>query len=135
MEYPYLVSVLLPTRARPELMLQSITSIIEKARHPEKVQILLKIDNDDINYFTRYSYKKKNFYGKDWDLKFTAEQFIYFKSISKHVEKKILHAHDFSKSKLLAAENYLVNNYFLVDPDSIDFVFPKYDPKINHNLK
>jgi hypothetical protein len=95
----------------------------------------VKIDNDDINYFTRYSYKKKNFYGKDWDLKFTAEQFIYFKSISKHVEKKILHAHDFSKSKLLAAENYLVNNYFLVDPDSIDFVFPKYDPKINHNLK
>ena len=54
MEYPYLVSVLLPTRARPELMLQSITSIIEKARHPEKVQILLKIDNDDMESYVDY---------------------------------------------------------------------------------
>jgi len=93
------------------------------------------IDDDDINYFTRYSSKKKNIYGKDWDLKFTAEQFIYFKSISKHIENKILHAHDFSKSKLVTAENYLVNNFFIIDPDNIDFVFPKYDPKINHNLK
>ena len=54
MEYPYLVSVLLPTRARPELMLQSITSIIEKARLPEKVQILLKIDNDDMESYVDY---------------------------------------------------------------------------------
>ncbi len=94
-----------------------------------------KIDDDDINYFTRFSSKKKNIYGKHWDLKFTAEQFIYFKSISRFIENKILHAHDFSKSKLDTAENYLVNNYFMVDPDNIDFIFPKYDPKINHNLE
>ena len=43
----YLVSVLLPTRGRPELMLKSVSSIIKNARHPEQVQILLKIDNDD----------------------------------------------------------------------------------------
>ena len=29
----------------------------------------------------------------------------------------------------------MVNNFFIIDPDNIDFVFPKYDPKINHNLK
>jgi len=43
----YLVSVLLPTRGRPELMLKSVSSIIKNAHHPEQVQILLKIDNDD----------------------------------------------------------------------------------------
>ena len=51
MTYPYLVSVLLPTRGRPEWMLKAVSSIITNAAHPEKVQILLNIDNDDINSY------------------------------------------------------------------------------------
>lgn len=93
------------------------------------------IEDDDINFFTKYCDKKKNIYGKDWDLKYTAEQFIYYKSLSNKFSKKLNHAHDFSKTKLEEAENYLINNFYLVDPDDVNFVFPKYDKKINKNLK
>ena len=47
MEKPYLVSVLLPTRGRPELMLKSVGSLLTTASNPDQIQILLKIDNDD----------------------------------------------------------------------------------------
>lgn len=93
------------------------------------------IEKQDINFFSKFPKKKKNIYGKDWDLKYTAEQFIYFKSISNKLRNGIFHAHDYSKKKLELAENYLINNFYLVDPDYIDFVFPKYDEKINKNLK
>ena len=43
-EGKYLVSVLLPTRGRPDLMLKSVKSLIEKAHHPECIEILLKIN-------------------------------------------------------------------------------------------
>ena len=95
----------------------------------------IKIEESDIKFFSNFTKEKKNIYGKDWDLKFTAEQIIYFKSISNKINNKIIHAHDFSKRKLKEAEYYLINNIYLVDPDSIDFIFPKYDEKINKNLK
>jgi hypothetical protein len=101
----------------------------------KKIWNNVTIDEEDKNYFTKFSSKKKNIYGKDWDLKFTAEQFIYFKSISKFIEHRILHAHDYSKEKLDNAENYLINNYYIADPDIINFIFPKYDPFINKDLK
>ena len=44
MSADYLVSVLLPTRGRPELMLKAVSSIIATATNPERVQILLKIE-------------------------------------------------------------------------------------------
>jgi len=47
MEHSYLVSVLLPTRGRPELMLKSVASLLTTASNPDQIQILLKIDNDD----------------------------------------------------------------------------------------
>ncbi len=100
----------------------------------KKIWNYTSIESDEINYFSKFKNKKKNIYGKNWDLKFTAEQFIYFKSISQFIENKIEHAHDYSKKKLVSAENYLVNNFYLVDPDRVDFVFPKYDSKINKNL-
>ena len=53
MSADYLVSVLLPTRGRPELMLRAVSSIIATATNPERVQILLKIDNDDINTYQK----------------------------------------------------------------------------------
>lgn len=100
----------------------------------KKIWSHTKIDDDDINYFTKFKNKKKNIYGKNWDLKFTAEQFIFFKSISQFIEDKIEHAQDYSKKKLLSAEKYLINNLYLVDPDKVDFVFPKYDSRINKFL-
>lgn len=100
----------------------------------KKIWNYTSIESDEINYFTKFKNKKKNIYGKNWDLKFTAEQFIYFKSIGQFIENKIEHAHDYSKKKLVSAENYLVNNFYLVDPDRVDFVFPKYDSTINKNL-
>lgn len=93
------------------------------------------IEDDDINFFSKFIREKKNIYGKDWDLKYTAEQFIYYKSISNKFNNQLIHAHDFSKNKLEEAENYLINNFYLVDPDDVDFIFPKYDEKINKKLK
>ena len=93
------------------------------------------IEDDDINFFSRFFMEKRNIYGKDWDLKYTAEQFIYYKSISHNLNNELIHAHDFSKNKLVEAENYLINNFYLVDPDDVGFVFPKYDEKINKKLK
>jgi hypothetical protein len=100
----------------------------------KKIWNYAKVENEDINYFTKFKNKKKNIYGKNWDLKFTAEQFIFFKSISQFIEDKIEHAQDYSKKKLLSAEKYLINNLYLVDPDKVDFVFPKYDSRINKFL-
>ena len=94
-----------------------------------------KIDDDDIHYFKKYPNKKNNVFGKDWDLRYTSEQFIYYKSISNKILHRIDHAHDFSKKKLIEANNYLINNFYLINPDEIDFIFPKYDPRINKNLK
>ena len=95
----------------------------------------ITIEDDDINFFSKFFNKKKNIYGKDWDLKYTAEQFIYYKSLSNKFSNQLIHAHDFSKTKLEEAENYLINNFYLVDPDDVNFIFPKYDEKINKNLK
>lgn len=100
----------------------------------KKIWNYAKVENEDINYFTKFKNKKKNIYGKNWDLKFTAEQFIFFKSISQFIEDKIEHAHDYSKKKLVSAEKYLINNLYLIDPDKVDFVFPKYDSRINKFL-
>ena len=94
-----------------------------------------KIENDDINFFSKFLNKKQNIYGKDWDLKYTAEQFIYYKPYLKRFKKKLDHAHDYSNEKLKEANNYLVNNFFLADPDEIDFIFPKYDQNINKELE
>ena len=45
---------------------------------------------------------------------------------------KIDHSHDFSK-KLFDAENYLVNNFYLVNP-MMWGLFPKYDGNINRKI-
>jgi hypothetical protein len=92
----------------------------------------IKIDNRHVNFYKRYPFLKKNILGKDWDLRFTAEQLIYYKD--DFIKNKIEHGHDFSKEKLDDANNYLINNFFLVDPDKINFVFPKYDGHINKKL-
>jgi hypothetical protein len=47
-----LVSVLLPTRQRPELMLKAVKSLIEKADDPSRIEVLLKIDTDDQRTYT-----------------------------------------------------------------------------------
>jgi hypothetical protein len=50
-----LVSVLLPTRQRPELMLKSVKSLIDRASDPSQIEVLLKIDtNDQDTYTSRY---------------------------------------------------------------------------------
>lgn len=47
-----LVSILLPTRQRPELMLKAVKSLIEKASDPSRIEVLLKIDTDDQRTYT-----------------------------------------------------------------------------------
>ena len=42
-----LISILLPTRERFDLMIESIKSLYEKANDPTKIELLLKLDNDN----------------------------------------------------------------------------------------
>jgi hypothetical protein len=41
------ISVMLPTRGRPELLRGSVMSLVDNAAHPETVEILVAIDPDD----------------------------------------------------------------------------------------
>ena len=41
------ISILLPTRGRPELMKKSIEGLLSKASNPGRLELLLGIDNDD----------------------------------------------------------------------------------------
>ena len=42
-----IISVLLPTRGRREVLKSSLESLISKAKDPERVELLLGIDEDD----------------------------------------------------------------------------------------
>lgn len=53
-DYPYAISVLLPTRKRPKMLEDSIKSLVNNAKSPEKLQILLAFDNDDYESFDYY---------------------------------------------------------------------------------
>lgn len=51
----YSIAILLPTRARTESLTRSVTSLIETAKQPDKIQILFAFDNDDevgLNHFS-----------------------------------------------------------------------------------
>jgi hypothetical protein len=41
------ISVLLPTRGRREVLRKSLKSLVSKARHPERLEILFGVDEDD----------------------------------------------------------------------------------------
>ena len=42
-----IISVLLPTRGRTEVLRKSLKSLVEKATKPERIEILFGIDEDD----------------------------------------------------------------------------------------
>lgn len=44
---PTVISILLPTRGRTDMLLRSIKSLVEKASNPQRIEILLGIDDDD----------------------------------------------------------------------------------------
>ena len=46
-ETPMVISILLPTRGRREMLKRSIDTLISKAAKPERLEILLGIDEDD----------------------------------------------------------------------------------------
>jgi glycosyltransferase involved in cell wall biosynthesis len=48
------ISVVMPTRKRVAFLKKSISSILDLAKTPEKVEILLRIDNDDEETITCY---------------------------------------------------------------------------------
>jgi hypothetical protein len=41
------ISILLPTRGRPDTMVQSVRGLIEAATHPDRLEILFGVDDDD----------------------------------------------------------------------------------------
>ena len=41
------ISILLPTRGRQEVLKNSLVSLVEKASHPERLEILFGVDQDD----------------------------------------------------------------------------------------
>lgn len=44
---PAVISVLLPTRGRRETLRKSLDSLVSKAKHPERLEILFGVDEDD----------------------------------------------------------------------------------------
>lgn len=44
------ISVLLPTRGRPQALERSLRSLLEQATDPTRVEILLAVDNDDVDH-------------------------------------------------------------------------------------
>lgn len=48
-----IVSILLPTRERFDLMLKSVASLYDKAKFPEKIELLLWLDDDDEESISR----------------------------------------------------------------------------------
>ena len=44
---PTTVSVLLPTRGRPEWLKESVMSLWSQAAHPNALELILKVDEDD----------------------------------------------------------------------------------------
>ena len=48
-----IVSILLPTRKRFDLMLKSVKSLYDKATFPEKIELLLWFDDDDLESISR----------------------------------------------------------------------------------
>ena len=46
-----LVSVLLPTRKRPDWLKESVASLIDKAVEPSRVEFIIKVDDDDPESF------------------------------------------------------------------------------------
>jgi len=44
-----IISILLPTRGRTEVLRKSLKSLVEKASRPERIEILFGIDEDDTN--------------------------------------------------------------------------------------
>lgn len=47
---PPLISLLLPTRARPDLACRFLESAFVTCRHPDRVEIIMVVDNDDASY-------------------------------------------------------------------------------------
>lgn len=47
MSNEYSIAVLLPTRGRTDALTASVTSIIQRAKQPDRIQILFGFDNDD----------------------------------------------------------------------------------------
>ena len=48
-----IVSILLPTRKRFDLMLKSVKSLYDKATFPENIELLLWFDDDDLESISR----------------------------------------------------------------------------------
>jgi len=44
---PAVISILLPTRGRRETLRKSLNSLVSKAKHPERLEILFGVDEDD----------------------------------------------------------------------------------------
>ena len=60
--YSMKITVLLPTRGRPQLAWRSLQSLINQATEPHNLEILLAIDNDDtdtLKFFTAKRYPVK----------------------------------------------------------------------------
>lgn len=46
-----MISVLIPSRGRPELYARAVASLLDHASHPEQVEILARLDEDDYNQY------------------------------------------------------------------------------------
>jgi hypothetical protein len=64
------ISILLPTRDRKELVEKSLASLISKAAHPERLEIMIGIDDDDLNAQTYFNSDEWTNFITQWPVKY-----------------------------------------------------------------
>ena len=59
-----IISVLLPTRGRTDVLLKSLQSLVDKAANHSRIELILGIDEDDTSLNSRILYNQSLFQGK-----------------------------------------------------------------------
>jgi glycosyltransferase involved in cell wall biosynthesis len=109
------ISVLLPTRGRREPLEKSVTSLIETASDPTKIEILLAFDNDDEetrNWFVQNVIPKLN---KDVDIKMLTFNRLGYERLNEYLNGLV---------------KYAVGNWMLFWNDDAWMVTPGWDKEI-----
>lgn len=77
----YSISVIIPTRRRFELCCKSLDSLFSKATHPEKIEVMIGYDNDDVETANQI---KEYYKGKE-NIKFYEYPRFGYKYLNKYV--------------------------------------------------
>jgi len=88
------ISILMPVRGRPEPMQKSFTSLVELAKNPERLEILIAFDDDDIDTID-YFVENIAPYLDDKNVRYSAMQFkrLGYIRLNEYLNELARHSH------------------------------------------